>query len=182
MNKRYIPATAGMHYNPKIKGEKYMYTLNCYCTPLIGEVYMMNFTGDAHEQAGWRPGVVLQNNIGNANSSNVIVVPLTSAIKKTNQPTHVVITAEESGLDMDSMVLCENPKTIAKTKIGRYMTRLSAEQMRQIAIASTVATSAISYLTITELFDVWLQTIRLNRKVEYMGEVYQNFGGLYEVR
>ena len=37
--------------------------------PVIGEVYMMQFDGYGGVQKGWRPGVVLQNNVGNVNAS-----------------------------------------------------------------------------------------------------------------
>lgn len=78
--------------------------------PQIGEVYLMKFGGSGSEQSGWRPGVVFQNNMGNAYSPNIIALPLTSSLKKTNQPTHVIIKAADSGLRRDSMVLCENPE------------------------------------------------------------------------
>lgn len=66
--------------------------------PQIGEVYLMNFGGSGCEQNGWRPGVVFQNNVGNAHSPNIIALPLTSSIKKAGQPTHVVIKSADSGL------------------------------------------------------------------------------------
>lgn len=66
--------------------------------PQIGDVYMMRFNGVGSEQNGWRPGLVFQNNKGNTYSPNTIVLPLTSAKKKLNQPTHVFVKAEDSGL------------------------------------------------------------------------------------
>ena len=86
----------------------------CNIAPMIGEVYMMQFECSKCKQNGWRPGVVLQNNVGNIYSPNVIALPLTSAIKKISQPTHVVICAEDTGLWTDGMVLCENPETVPK--------------------------------------------------------------------
>ena len=86
-------------------------------TPKIGEVYMMNFGGTGNEQSGWRPGLVFQNNTGNVFSPNIIALPLTGSIKKTDQPTHVVVRAAETGLLKDSMVLCENPERMSKTFI-----------------------------------------------------------------
>lgn len=50
--------------------------------PQIGEVYLMKFGGSGSEQSGWRPGVVFQNNMGNAYSPNIIALPLTSSLKK----------------------------------------------------------------------------------------------------
>lgn len=95
--------------------------------PVIGDVYLMKFEGSGNEQSGWRPGVVFQNNVGNAHSPNVIALPLTSSIKKTNQPTHVVVLAADTGLRRDSMVLCENPEKMSKARIGKFLTRLPDE-------------------------------------------------------
>ena len=85
--------------------------------PRIGEVYLVKFEGDGTEQRGFRPALVIQNNIGNLHSPNVIVLPLTSQLKKVFQPTHVFLPAMETGLSRDSLVLCENPKCICKEKL-----------------------------------------------------------------
>lgn len=131
-------------------------------TPVIGDIYLMRFEGTGSEQAGWRPGVVFQNNVGNMHSPNIIALPLTSAVKKTNQPTHVKIYAENTGLHKDSLVLCENPERMSKSKLGRYITRLSDDYMRQIAMANILATSAISYLSEGELVAAHRRSIELN--------------------
>jgi len=130
--------------------------------PAIGEVYLMKFEGSGNEQSGWRPGVVFQNNVGNTHSPNVIALPLTSSIKKTSQPTHVVILAADTGLRRDSMVLCENPEKMSKARIGKYLTKLSDEYMKKIAAANLLATAAISYLSERDLLEVWQAAIRLN--------------------
>lgn len=129
---------------------------------LIGEVYMMRFGGSANEQCGWRPGIVFQNNKGNAYSPNIIALPLTSSIKKTNQPTHVVVRAKDTGLKMDSMVLCENPERMSKERIGTYITKLSEEYMKQIVEAYLLASSAISFLDTELLLSIWEKAVALN--------------------
>ena len=133
--------------------------------PQIGDVYLMKFGGSGSEQSGWRPGVVFQNNVGNAHSPNIIALPLTSSIKKTNQPTHVIVKAADSGLRRDSMVLCENPERMSKERLGQYLTTLSNRYMRQIAAANLLATSAISFLDTEVLLAVWHKAIRLNAAV-----------------
>lgn len=75
--------------------------------PKIGEVYLIDFPQDGHTQGGIRPGVIFQNDVGNKYSPNVVVLPLTTSIKKTSQPTHVYISSKNSGLRYDSIVLCE---------------------------------------------------------------------------
>lgn len=113
---------------------------------LIGEIYLIDFEGSGSEQTGKRPGVIFQNNTGNFHSPNIIALPLTSSLKKVSMPTHVLLRANETGLLKDSMVLCENPVCISKSKVGQYLTTLSPVYMEKIAIASLIATSAIAFI------------------------------------
>lgn len=130
--------------------------------PLIGEVYRVKFYGAGSVQNGFRPAVVFQNNVGNRHSPNVVVLPITSARKKTNQPTHVLVDAAGSGLRMDSVVLCENPQCVSKEQLGDYMTTLSEPYMKQIAAASLLANSAIAYLDISMLAVLLEKATKLN--------------------
>lgn len=111
-----------------------------------GEVYNCYFKGKGSEQSGWRPAVIFQNNIGNVHSPNVIVLPMTGKIKRTDIPTHVIVRAEDTGLRQDSMVICENPEAVSKDRLGIYITKLSKEYMAQIAVANLLATSALELL------------------------------------
>lgn len=134
-------------------------------TPQIGEIYYMRFTGSGSEQDGWRPGVVFQNNVGNYYSPNLIVLPLTSSLKKVDMPTHVLVKSEDVlGLKRDSMVLCENPQRMSKNKLGGYIDILPEEYMRKIAVASLLASSAISFLDMEALIAVWEKATSLNNK------------------
>lgn len=128
----------------------------------IGDIYLMYFDGIGNEQKGWRPGLVFQNNTGNMYSPNIIALPLTSSKKKMDQPTHVLISADESGLKMDSIVLCENPERMSKNRIGHYITTLNNEYMKKIAAASILASSAISFLSMDNLLELWHNATLLN--------------------
>lgn len=130
--------------------------------PKIGEVYLMNFGGTGNEQHGWRPGLVFQNNVGNLHSPNIIALPLTSSLKKVNQPTHVLLPADKTGLLRDSMVLCENPECMSCERIGTYLTTIPEEYMGEIAIANLLASSAISYIDPDVLMVVWQKAVMLN--------------------
>lgn len=129
--------------------------------PQFGDVYLMKFGGSGNEQYGWRPGIIFQNNIGNAYSPNTIALPLTSSIKKTSQPTHVVIRAADSGLRMDSMVLCENPECVSKVRLEQYITTLSDVHIRYVAAASLLATGAIACLDFHAVVAVWERALEI---------------------
>lgn len=130
----------------------------------IGEVYLMKFEGTGSEQQGWRPGVIFQNNVGNQFSPNVIALPMTSSLKKVEQPTHVIVPSS-IGLNRDSMVLCENPERMSKRNIGAFLTTIPQMYMEKIAIASLLATSAISFINPEILLSVWQQAYLLNGKI-----------------
>ncbi|MCD8376208.1 MAG: type II toxin-antitoxin system PemK/MazF family toxin [Oscillospiraceae bacterium] len=131
----------------------------------IGDVYMICFDGRESEQTGWRPGVIFQNNMGNLYSPNVIALPMTTSLKKRGQPTHVVIPAQDSGLPQDSMVLCENPSCVSKGRLSRYITTLSDECMAEIAAASILASSAISFMDRETLLSLHDRAAILNEAV-----------------
>lgn len=131
-------------------------------TPKIGDVYMMKFSGSGHEQSGLRPGIVFKNNVGNEKSPNIIAIPLTSAIKKLNMPSHVLLRASKYGLRKDSVALCEGPERLAKDKLGFYITTLSNQDMKKIARASMLATAVISFLDPDEILEIWRKSVALN--------------------
>ena len=92
--------------------------------------YLLNpFTGS--EQGGTRPVLVLQNNDGNFYCPTLIVAPMTTQIKKLNQPTHYLI-KNNRALAAPSMVEFEQIKTIDKSRIKGYLGKLTKEQLSEI--------------------------------------------------
>ena len=132
----------------------------------IGDVFFMQFTGVGNEQSGWRPGLVFQNNVGNDHSPNIIALPLTSSIKKLSQPTHVFIPASDTWLYKDSVVLCENPERMSKSRVGEFITTIPDRYMKRIAEGSILATSAISFIDIDSLISLWKKAVKLNSNVK----------------
>lgn len=70
------------------------------------------------EQGGYRPVLVIQNNIGNQYSPTVIVAAITSK-PKLKMPTHVLI-REMKELEKDSVVLLEQLRTVDKQRLADY--------------------------------------------------------------
>ena len=122
----------------------------------------MNFSGTGCEQSGWRPGLVFQNNMGNQYSPNIIALPLTSALKKGDQPTHVKL-PKSIGLKSDSMVLCENPERLSKERIGFYITTVPEEYLPNIVRANLLASSAIAYISPEQLLATRDAAVALNK-------------------
>lgn len=70
------------------------------------------------EQSGMRPAIIIQNNMGNKHSSTVLIMSLTTSIKKNYLPTHCIIKrTEENGLTRNSMLLGETLTQISKDRI-----------------------------------------------------------------
>lgn len=117
----------------------------------IGDVYYADVPSNGSVQGGYRPHIVWQNNVGNKFSPNVVLIPLTSVVKKSSLPTHVLLSSKESGLPKDSVALCENPISFPKDKLGKYVTTLSDGDLKKVAAASTLASGSISFLDVEEL-------------------------------
>lgn len=64
---------------------------------------------DTNVQQGYRPWLVVQNDVGNAYSSTTIVVPLTGYMKRLDLPTHIPIVW--AGI-RPSTALCEQIRTV----------------------------------------------------------------------
>jgi len=88
---------------------------------------------DGSVQSGYRPGIVIQNNIGNKYSPTLIAIPLTSKIKNLDQATHLLIERnEENGLKTNSMLLAEQISTIDKKKVKKVGTISDRELQKSI--------------------------------------------------
>ena len=105
----------------------------------IGEIYVADLNPyQGSEQGGIRPVVILQNDAGNYFSSTTIVASLTPHVaKKENLPTHVFINSRED-LEDDSIIMCEQIRTIDKSKLIRCLGRLDEYEMEEVEEALSV--------------------------------------------
>lgn len=79
-----------------------------------GDIYVCDFADTGGSvQSGLRPALIIQNDKGNLYSTTLLVSPITSIVKKTHQPTHVILSTK-FGLPVDSMVMLEQIITIDK--------------------------------------------------------------------
>ena len=93
-----------------------------------GEIYLIDLSGSmGSEQNGVRPAVVVQNEVGNQFSPTTIVVPLTSRSKQAT-PTHISLTPEDCGIVKESIVLCEQVRTVDKARLKRKLGEVKNKQ------------------------------------------------------
>ena len=99
-------------------------------TYLRGDMYYADLgRGIGSEQEGYRPVVIIQNNTGNKYSPTVIVAAISSKVDaKAKLPTHYLLKAE-SGLELPSLVLLEQLRTIDKNRVIGYLGKITAKDM-----------------------------------------------------
>ena len=84
------------------------------------------------EQAGRRPIVVIQNDVGNDIAPTVITAPLTTKSFTKHYPINVHIPHGVAGLKENSTVLLSQIRTIDKTRLDRRIGHLSPSYLKQI--------------------------------------------------
>jgi len=105
-----------------------------------GEIYYANLDPViGSEQGGIRPVLIIQNDLGNRFSPTVIVLPLTSRMGKANLPTHVPIMPPQGGIRKPSLILCEQVRTLEKSRLTGYLGALSGEKMQLVERALSLA-------------------------------------------
>jgi len=95
------------------------------------------------EQGGVRPVLIIQNDIGNKYSPTVIVAAITSKIDKAKLPTHIEISAENTNLEKDSVILLEQIRTIDKKRLQRHVTHLDKEIIEKVNEAIEISLGLI---------------------------------------
>lgn len=76
--------------------------------PKQGDIVYLDFNPTkGHEQRGYRPGIVVSNNVYNEHTGLVMILPITSNIKE--YPTHYLL---EDSKKVKGSVLCEHVRSI----------------------------------------------------------------------
>lgn len=101
-----------------------------------GEIYYADLSPViGSEQGGVRPVLVLQNDVGNKYAPTIIVAAITSQIAKAKLPTHIELDSATYGLPKDSIILCEQLRTLDKRRLGQLVCTLPSSLMRKINTA-----------------------------------------------
>ncbi len=99
-----------------------------------GEVYDARLDpSEGSEQAGTRPVVIVSRDAINTNLGIVIVIPCTPYRPTTRMhPGRILLHAPDGGLAVDSVALCEQVRTITKTRLLSRLGALSPQSLAQI--------------------------------------------------
>jgi mRNA interferase MazF len=97
-----------------------------------GEIYRVEPPGrTGSEQAGPRPYLVIQNDLGNLTAPTTILAAITSQTRR-RYPFQVAFTADESGLHDGGLVLCEQIYTTQQSRLSARLGFLGPERMRDV--------------------------------------------------
>lgn len=111
-----------------------------------GDIYFADLSPVVgSEQGGFRPVLIIQNDIGNRFSPTVIVAAITAQIQKAKLPTHVEIDAKTYGLDRDSVILLEQIRTIDKQRLTDKITHLDDELMSRVNESLSISLGLIDF-------------------------------------
>ena len=96
-----------------------------------GDIYYVDFGNQPGSAVhGMRPAMVVQNDVGNRHAP--------TEIKKTRQPTHVLL-GTQFGLPQESMLMLEQLATIDKTMLQNYVGTADADFIRKVDRALSVS-------------------------------------------
>ena len=99
--------------------------------PVRGKVWHVNWhPARGSEQAGRRPALVIQNDIGNEHASTTIVAAISSSVKI--YPMNVKIDPPEGGLDRPSIVKAGQILTVSKDRLEKRVGQISAKKMEEV--------------------------------------------------
>jgi len=97
-----------------------------------GDLFLVDFNpARGSEQAGYRPAVIIQNNVGNRYGSTVIIAVVTASASKI-YPFLVRLEAGEGGLERESMVNAAQILTVDKSRLVKRLGALSPEKMDEV--------------------------------------------------
>lgn len=107
-----------------------------------GEIWMVDSLNEERKGSvmrGFRPAVIISNDLANISGTICTVVPLTSNAAKGEQSTHVVISNENNQLRCSSIALCEQPTTVNKDQVRFCLGRVEREELKKIDRALLVS-------------------------------------------
>ncbi|MDZ7699950.1 MAG: type II toxin-antitoxin system PemK/MazF family toxin [Deltaproteobacteria bacterium] len=99
--------------------------------PRRGEVWLVNWNPSrGSEQAGIRPALIIQNDIGNEKAPTTIIAAISGSVKR--YPMNVLIEPPEGGLEKTSIVKTSQIMTISKERLEKRLGRISMHLMEEV--------------------------------------------------
>ncbi|HLC58695.1 MAG TPA: type II toxin-antitoxin system PemK/MazF family toxin [Candidatus Nanoarchaeia archaeon] len=98
-----------------------------------GDIWLINLDPTiGHEINKSRPGVIIQNNVGNQYSPITIIAPITSQNTDKVYPIEVLLTKQNSRLEKESKVLLNQIRAIDKRRLIKRLSKVDDESLDKI--------------------------------------------------
>jgi mRNA interferase MazF len=98
-----------------------------------GEIWLVNLDPTiGYEIKKSRPGVIIQNDVGNMYSPITIVAPITSQKLEKIYPFEVLLTMKNSGLEKGSKALLNQIRAVDKKRLLRRLGKVDTETVFKI--------------------------------------------------
>ena len=98
---------------------------------LRGEIRWADFNpARGHEQTGFRPVMILSNDVFNESSGTAIIIAITSQSQKAGFP--LTLQLKTGNLPKQSWVKISQIRTISVERIGRVIGRVSLEELEHV--------------------------------------------------
>jgi mRNA-degrading endonuclease toxin of MazEF toxin-antitoxin module len=112
--------------------------------PLRGEIWFVQLPVDPPEK-GRRPVVIVSLDARNRHerADTILVIPLSTSIHKADHPTHLFLSAGETGLSEDSIARVEDVTVVRKTHLVAPRTSLRNMTHRRICELSEMVKIAM---------------------------------------
>ena len=115
--------------------------------PQRGEIYLVNFAPTiGSEIKKTRPALILQNDVSNQYSPITIVAALTSQFTEPLYPTEVLIKVPEGGLQVDSVALLNQIRSIDKQRLIKRLGILESVRMAQVDRAIQISLGLVNLI------------------------------------
>jgi len=100
-----------------------------------GDIYLADLNPSrGSEQAGIRPVIIVQRDTLDRFTTTVVVVPVTSNLRRAKIPGTIILPAGEGGLTQDSVVLCYQIVAIDRERLIRKLGSLSADYVSRLQV------------------------------------------------
>ena len=94
-----------------------------------GDIYLYDFgDNEGSIQCGYRPVVVLQADNFNAKAPTIMVAAITTAIRKTFLPSHILV-EDKFGLTDLSMIMLEQQRAVNKEELVNYVGHINDDNV-----------------------------------------------------
>jgi len=99
--------------------------------PKRGEVWLVNWNpARGSEQAGKRPALIIQNDIGNEHATTTIVTAISTAIRL--YPMNVMLDPPQGGLNKPSIVKAGQILTVSKDRLEKRLGVVEQKKMEEV--------------------------------------------------